>query len=45
VAIRALPAAELDAEALSSLTADGLVQVREGLAALPDDSGTEFRLS
>jgi A/G-specific adenine glycosylase len=45
VAIRALPAAELDAEALSSLAADGLVQVREGFAALPDDSSTEFRLS
>jgi A/G-specific adenine glycosylase len=38
VAARALPVAELDPEALSSLAADGLVQVRAGLAALPDDS-------
>jgi len=37
VAARALPAADLDAEALSSLAADGLVQVRRGFAALPDD--------
>ena len=37
VAERALPAADLDVEALSSLAADGLVQVRRGFAALPDD--------
>jgi A/G-specific adenine glycosylase len=45
VAARALPATELDPEALSSLAADGLVEVRHGYAALPGDSGTEFRLS
>ena len=38
VAMHALPAAELDHEALSSLAAEGLIQVREGLATLPDDS-------
>ena len=38
VAMRALPAAELDPEALSSLAAEGLVQVRAGLATLPEDS-------
>jgi A/G-specific adenine glycosylase len=37
VAARPRRAAELDAEALSSLAADGLVQVRRGFAALPDD--------
>ena len=45
VAARALPAAELDPEALSSLAADGLVEVRQGFAALPGDSDAEFRLS
>ena len=45
VAARALPAAELDPEALSSLAADGLVEVRRGSAALPGESGGEFRLS
>ena len=34
-------AAELDPEALSSLAADGLVQVRRGFAALPDDVVTD----
>jgi A/G-specific adenine glycosylase len=38
VVMHALPAAELDHEALSSLAAEGLIQVREGLATLPDDS-------
>jgi A/G-specific adenine glycosylase len=38
VAMRALPAAELDPEALCSLAAEGLVQVRAGLATLPEDS-------
>jgi len=37
VAARALPAADLDAEALASLAVDGLVQVRRGFAVLPDD--------
>jgi A/G-specific adenine glycosylase len=36
VAARPRRASELDAEALSSLAADGLVQVRRGFAALPD---------
>jgi A/G-specific adenine glycosylase len=45
VAGRPIPAAELDPEALSSLAADGLVQVRKGLAALPDGTSAEFRLS
>jgi A/G-specific adenine glycosylase len=40
VAARPRRAAELDAEALSSLATDGLVEIRKGFAALPDQKVT-----
>ena len=41
VAVRPRRASQLDADALASLAADGLVQVRRGFAALPDRDVTD----